>query len=115
MSVLQRIRFELSRSQIRVPVVWARHRDITAEDVFVASYPRSGSTWLRFVLAEALTGQPSTFPSVNRAIPQVGYHAQALRLPAGGRFIKTHESYRRECRRAVCLVRDPRDTLLSEY
>jgi len=83
--------------------------------MFVASYPRSGSTWLRFVLTEVLTGQPSTFPSVNRAIPQVGYHAQALRLPGGGRFIKTHESYRQEYRRAVCLVRDPRDTLLSEY
>jgi Sulfotransferase domain len=95
--------------------VWARHRDITAGDVFIASYPRSGSTWLRFVLAEVLTGEPATFPLVNRVIPQVGYHSEALRLPDGGRFIKTHESYRPECRKAIYLVRDPRDVLLSEY
>ena len=36
-------------------------------------------------------------------------------MPDGGRLIKTHEVYHPEYRKAVYLVRDPRDVALSEY
>jgi hypothetical protein len=111
----QRLRYQLSMTFIRRPVTALRHRDVLPEDTFIASYPRAGSTWLRFMLQEILTGLPSTFPSVNRVIPQVGFHRNAFRLPHGGRFIKTHEAFRPEYRRAIYLARDPRDILLSEY
>jgi O-antigen/teichoic acid export membrane protein len=112
---MQRLRYQLSMTSLRRPVANLRHRDVRPDDTFVASYPRAGSTWLRFLLQEILTEEPSTFPSVNRAIPQVGFHRDAHRLPNGGRFIKTHEAFRPEYRRAIYLARDPRAVLVSEY
>jgi O-antigen/teichoic acid export membrane protein len=111
----QRFRYQLSMTPLRRPVTALRHRDVRPDDTFVASYPRAGSTWLRFLLQETLMGEPSTFPSVNRVIPQIGFHGNAYRLPNGGRFIKTHEAFRTEYNRAIYLARDPRDVLLSEH
>ncbi len=112
---VQRLRYQLSMTSLRRPITALRHRDVRPDDTFVASYPRAGSTWLRFLLQEILMEEPSTFPSVNRVIPQVGFHRDAYRLPNGGRIIKTHEAFRPEYGRAIYLARDPRDVLLSEY
>jgi hypothetical protein len=114
--MLKRIRYQLSKSSLRGPLVWSRHRGVNSRDVFVASYPRSGSTWLRFLLFETLTKKDAGFDNVNRVIPDVGMHADATPLLANqGRLIKTHEPYRPEYKRAVYLVRDVRDVALSEY
>ena len=103
-------------SGLRPSVLYLRHRGLQADDVFIASYPRSGSTWLRFMLYEMLAQQPAGFESVNEGIPDVGRHLHAPRLLAGkGRLIKTHETYRRSYGKAIYLVRDPRDVILSEY
>jgi hypothetical protein len=85
-------------------------------DVFLGSYPRSGSTWLRFMLFESLLGESSGFSTVNQAIPDIKLQRFGLPLlPGGARLIKTHEVYQSEYRKAVYLVRDPRDVALSEY
>jgi hypothetical protein len=115
MTAGRKLRFALSKTKLRVLVTRYRHRDIAPSDVFIASYPRSGSTWLRFVLQEVLTGLPSSFQKVNEQIPRVGFHERAYRLADGGRVIQTHEAFRPEYKRAVYLVRDPRDVLLSEF
>jgi len=82
----------------------------------IASYPRSGNTWFRFLLANILTGEASGFESINRAAPQMGLQAIGRPLlPGGGRLIKTHEPWRREYGRAVYLVRDVRDVMLSYF
>jgi hypothetical protein len=71
---------------------------------------------LRFILQEILTGEPSRFENVNQRIAFIGRHGAAPGLlPNGGRLLQTHEAYRKEYRRAVYLVRDPRDVALSEY
>jgi hypothetical protein len=36
-------------------------------------------------------------------------------VPTGGRLIKTHEAFRKEYQKAIYLVRDVRDVILSEY
>ena len=114
--MLRRFRYQLSKSSLRVPLVWYRHRGLTPGDVFVASYPRSGSTWLRFLLFETLTRDEAGFDNVNRMLPDVGMQAAATALLANrGRLIKTHESFRPEYRRAIYVVRDVRDVVLSEY
>ena len=49
-------------------------------------------------------------------VPQIGLHQVALPLlPGGGRLVKTHEQYRKEYAKAVYLVRDVRDVVLSYY
>ena len=93
--MLKRLRYQLSKSRLRVPLVWSRHRGLKDQDVFVASYPRSGSTWLRFLLFETLTKNDAGFDNVNRMLPDVGMHADATPLlPNQGRLIKTHEPFR---------------------
>jgi hypothetical protein len=113
---MQRFRHILSKTKVRVPVMWVRHSTLKSGDVFLGSYPRSGSTWLRFILQEILTGEPSRFENVNQRIAFVGRHGNAPGLlPGGARLLQTHEAYRKEYGRAVYLVRDPRDVALSEY
>ncbi len=116
MPILRKLRHQVAKTGVRAPLVWMRHKSLRANDVFFASYPRSGSTWLRFVLFESIAGQASGFGNVNESIPDVKEHKTGLPLmPDGGRLIKTHEVYHPEYKKAVYLVRDPRDVALSEY
>jgi len=88
---IQRFRHVLSKTKVRVPVMWVRHSTLRSCDVFLASYPRSGSTWLRFILQEILTGEPSRFENVNQRIAFVGRHGNAPSLlPSGARLLQTH-------------------------
>jgi hypothetical protein len=113
----QQIWYTAAKSGLRVPLNWLRHWGLDSSDAFIASYPRSGNTWLRFVLFDILlAGQSSGFDQVNHIIPEVGLHGRAAGLlPGGGRLIKTHEAYRKEYRKAIYLVRDVRDVALSEF
>jgi hypothetical protein len=116
-STLRKLRFRTQRiNSIRVPLIWLRHRGLDPRDVFLASYPRSGQYWLRFLLIEFLTSQSVEFDSVDKMIPKIGVHggAPAL-LPGGRRLIQTHELYRKEYKKAIYLVRDVRDVVLSEF
>jgi hypothetical protein len=112
----KRLRHKAARTPLRIPLIWLRSRGLDASDVFLASYPRSGSTWTRFVLYEILAGEPSGFDNVNRGIAENGIQwlTRPL-LPGEGRLIRTHERYRREYGRALYLVRDMRDVILSQY
>lgn len=112
----KRFRHKAARTRFRAPLIWLRNCGLDSSDVFLASYPRSGSTWTRFVLYEILTGESSSFDNVNRGIPENGIQwlAKPL-LPGEGRLIKTHEPYRPEYGRAVYLVRDMRDVIFSQY
>jgi hypothetical protein len=82
----------------------------------MASYSRSGNTMLRFILAEILSGVPSSFNTMQRIVPEMGLQVNAAPIiPGGGRMIKTHEPYRREYKRAIYMIRDVRNVMLSCY
>jgi len=115
-SEFMRWRVRASRTRLRAPLVWVRHFGLDASDVFLASYPRSGNTMLRFPLAELIGGIPASFDHVQRIVPEIGVHVDAFPLlPGTGRLIKTHERYRRQYRRAIYIVRDVRDIALSAF
>jgi hypothetical protein len=115
-SAYRRLRRKFVQTPLRAPLVWLRHRNLQPADVFFAAYPKSGTTYIRFVLFEMLSGMPAGFKATNQLMPGIGQHAKAMRLlPGGGRLIATHEHYRQDYRRAIYVVRDARDVLLSEY
>ncbi|MGH2993225.1 MAG: sulfotransferase domain-containing protein [Solirubrobacterales bacterium] len=108
------------RAYVRLPAVALRHRAISPRDVFVLSYPRSGNTWVRFMLAHLVLGREPSFDDVFSHIPPVGRHRGAPGvLPDGGRLIKSHERpappHGSSYRRVVYLVRDGREVAVSYY
>jgi hypothetical protein len=116
MQMFRRVRAKAARSKIRVPLVWSWHVGLKPQDAFLASYPRSGSTWLRFMLFEVLAGEDAGFRKIEDRLPEIHQHRGiAPILPGGGRLIKTHEQYRNDYKKAVFLVRDVRDVCLSTY
>lgn len=104
---------------VRHQVVRFRHRGLRPQDVLLVSYPKSGSTWLRFLLGHVLTGSAVDFDSVRAALPPIGRHTRAPRLlPGGGRFVRSHEPLHVVDGlpvRVLYLVRDGRDVAASYY
>jgi sulfotransferase family protein len=115
-SAYRKLRRKFAKTRLRAPLVWLNHRNLSPTDVFIASYPKSGVTWTRFVLFEILSGLPAGFKTTNQLMTGVGKHNKGLRLlPGGGRLVGTHEQYRKNYNRAIYVVRDARDVLLSEF
>ncbi|HTS08617.1 MAG TPA: sulfotransferase domain-containing protein [Candidatus Eisenbacteria bacterium] len=115
-SAYKKFRRKFAGTVLRTPLIWWRHRGLEPSDMIFAAYPKSGTTWARFVLFEMLSGMPSGFRATNQQMPGMGLHKHALRLlPNGGRLIATHEYYRDAYKRTIYMVRDARDVLLSEF
>jgi len=94
--------------------------------VWLASYPRSGNTYLRIVLNRLYGVASSTVYDVDGVAERlgsalVGYEPRPaeyaeMRAAATVHFVKTHRQRDRhvaEADRAICLVRDGRDCLVS--
>ncbi len=115
-ATLRQLRFRAGRTSLRKLLLWHRHRGLRTNDVFIGSFPRSGTYWFRFQLFEILTGNTADFGLINQSLPWIGRQDQALPvLPGGGRLINTHERYRPEYKKAIYLIRDVRDVVLSAF
>jgi len=115
-SAVTLLRCRARTTALRLPLVWMRHTVLQSTDAFVASYPRSGNTWARFLLCEALTGNDAEFGSVAATLPPLRLRGRAPAvLPNGGRLFRTHEYYHCVYRKAIYFVRDPRDVAVSNY
>jgi len=90
---------------------------VFADDTFVVSYPRSGNTWTRFLIANLLHPEaPATFANIERLVPDAEAQSSlALKRIPRPRCIKSHEYFDHRYRRVIYIVRDPRDVALSYY
>ena len=80
----------------------------------IASYPRSGSTYLRFLLTNLLyPDQDHDINSVNKHIPTIESKEEVLQGISSPRFYKTHEL--RNPANSILLHRHVGDCLVSEY
>lgn len=113
---IRRMRFR-NQSVRRAAVRWRYFvARLNPEDAFLVSYPRSGTTWLRFLLYEALTGESPEFGHIKKAVASLNKHHEAAKvLGEQGRLIQSHETYSDGDYRTVYAVRDPRSVALSEY
>jgi hypothetical protein len=87
------------------------------DDTFIVSYPRSGNTWTRFLVANLLHPQePATFANIERLVPDAEAQSnRALKRVPRPRYIKSHEYFDHRYRKVIYIVRDPRDVALSYY
>jgi len=88
--------------------------------VFVVSYPRSGNTWVRFLLANlarAPTGKPVDFHTLPQVVPDLHLEAHwpIVRSARPPRLLKTHDLPDHRFRRVIYVLRDGRDVMVSHY
>jgi hypothetical protein len=96
----------MSRSQIAI-------RD---DDLFIVSYPRSGNTWMRFLLANLLAPHETiTFRNIENYVPDIHKSASVLVGWQGRRFVKSHHRHYDCYPKFIYLYRDGRDALVSYY
>ncbi len=90
---------------------------VRPDDTFIVSYPRSGNTWTRFLIANLLhPHDPVTFANIERLIPDAeAQSSRYMRGAASPRIIKTHSYFDPRYPRVIYIVRDPRDVALSYY
>ena len=99
----------------RVPA--GRRLNVFADDVFLVSYPRSGNTWMRFLIGNLVNPEePITFANIEARIPEIYLFADRVlrRLPCP-RILKSHEYFDHRYKRVIYIVRDPRDIATSMY
>jgi hypothetical protein len=94
-----------------------RNFAVRANDTFVVSYPRSGNTWTRFLIANLVhPGAEVTFANIERLIPDTASQSnRVLKRTPSPRIIKTHQYFDHRYPRVIYIVRDPRDVVLSYY
>jgi len=86
------------------------------DDSFIVSYPRSGSTWLRFLLGHLIRKSTVTFQNLEKVIPDIHVNSSRfLASMARPRLMKSHEYFDPRYGKVLYLVRDPRDVALSYY
>src|SRR5271166_938951 len=88
--------------------------------IWIASYPKSGNTWVRFLACNLLFGRQVSAAALNALVPDL-HEMQAATDPAPRGLLKTHFAYSPDlpCARytaaAIYVVRNPADVLASNF
>lgn len=89
---------------------------IRETDIFVVSFPKSGNTWVRFLIANMLTEKEEiTFKNVNDYVPGIYNFTNKINQQLGQRFIKSHDPNFERYPKCIYIYRDYRDVLISYY
>jgi len=94
-----------------------RYFEVFDDDTFIVSFPKSGNTWTRFLIANLLhPEEPANFGNIDRLIPESeGLTKNQLAQVPRPRIMKSHEYFDARFRKVVYIVRDPRDVVVSQF
>jgi Sulfotransferase domain len=94
-----------------------RNFAVFPDDTLVVSYPRSGNTWTRFLIANLVHPEKTiTFANIESLIPDTSsISSRALKRISRPRIIKSHDYFDHRYPKVIYIVRDPRDVALSYY
>lgn len=91
------------------------------DDIYIVEFPKSGVTWLSFIMANILLkkqeiNEQVTFYNIHKYIPDV-HHLRGSEINDSGdyRFIKSHATYNPYYYLVVYLLRNPVDVMVSYY
>jgi hypothetical protein len=91
-------------------------RPIYHDDTVIVGYPKSGTTWMRFLIANMLRPDLElTFRNLQEVVPSI--HQPQIFDPnfARPRFLKTHFPAYDAFPRTIYIYRDGRDVMVSHY
>lgn len=85
-------------------------------DTFIVSYPKSGNTWLRFIIGNLLhPHEHITSRNIDQFIPDLySHYTEANQLPEP-RYMKTHHAWFEYYPKCIYIYRDYRDVLNSYF
>lgn len=90
--------------------------EIRADDLFICSFPKSGNTWVRFILAFSRNRNAEiNFRNIDSFVPDIYSATDAVNEARSPRLIKVHWPWFDFYPRTVYIVRDYRDVTLSYY
>ena len=94
-----------------------RNFEVFPDDVFIVSFPKSGNTWTRFLIANLLhPEEPVTFSNIDRLVPESeGLTRNELKRVPRPRIMKSHQYFDPRFRKVIYIVRDPRDVVVSQF
>jgi hypothetical protein len=94
-----------------------RNLEVFPDDVFILSFPKSGNTWTRFLIANLVYPEtPADFSNINQLTPDPeALSKRALARMPRPRIIKSHQYFDPRYKRVIYVVRDPRDVALSQF
>jgi aryl sulfotransferase len=89
--------------------------------IWIASYPKSGNTWVRFLACNLVYGLQDSAAGLNRLAPDIHELSAIPAAPTALTFVKTHFPLSSalplatNTAAAIYVVRDPADVMLSNF
>lgn len=108
------------KDRLRKPEIF---KPDASRDIFLVTYPRSGTTWISCVAAGLLFQKsPDSLTEIDWLVPDVHVLPEKSKVPAASQYlIKSHFPLTGSAkpfgdyRRVIYLIRDPRDVMLSYH
>lgn len=113
--VLRREVNRLLRRSKPIPPNFQNPIEIYQDDTFLVSYPKSGSTWVAFLLGNYLTDNQIDFINRKSLIPDLHADTEICRRLKRPRIIKCHFQFNPGYRNVIYICRDGRDVAVSYY
>src|SRR5690348_7935150 len=112
----------IARLMMGVRVAFGLHQPgrnlrVFPDDLFIVSFPKSGNTWTRFLIANLVYPEANPdFTNINLLIPDPeALSKRRLSSLPRPRIIKSHQYFDPRYKKVIYIVRDPRDVALSQY
>jgi len=113
----------LTSSVARLDTLRLKHLDYVprADDVFIVTYPRSGTTWMQMILYQLTTDGSMEIPHIAEFCPwfeKSQRSARGFELRPSPRIFKSHLSWRKIPKgpgKYIYVARDGKDVALSYY
>lgn len=115
--IISKLKFDLNQNDPLMPKI---RRD---DDIFLVSYPKSGNTWVSFILANIIVEKLNLDMEVNHFnirgfIPDIQMGREIPMEPGYfpfKRMIKSHAMFHPKYRNVIYILRDPRSVMVSYY